>query len=193
MESRPLFKQQPPKKDGRAFKHSAVEGLLRGFGVLPGSAEMTEVLELLNATSGLPAEYPVERYIMLIEWLARRFFPRMPQPEAIRSVGMRMLHGYRQTLLGNIQLKALNLMGPDRLLRRMGDFMGRNSNFGERTSEQVGPGHWKIRFRGVPIAPEFYQGLCEAAFEVMGIRKMSMTFEKKGPEDIDFDVRWESA
>jgi uncharacterized protein (TIGR02265 family) len=191
MESRPLFKQQPPKKDARALKHSAVEGLLRGFGIGTGSAEMTEVLEVLGITGGLPAEYPVERYIMLIEWLGRRFFPRMPQPEAIRSVGMRMLHGYRQTLLGNIQLKALNLMGPDRLLRRMGDFIGRNSNFGERTSEQVGPKHWKIRFRGVPIAPEFYQGLCEAAFDVMGIRKMTMTFEKKGLEDIDFDVRWE--
>lgn len=173
------------------MKHSAVEGLLRGFGIGTGSAEMTEVHEVLGVTRGLPAEYPVERYIMLIEWLSRRFFPGMPQPEAIRSVGMRMLHGYRQTLLGNIQLKALNLMGPDRLLRRMGDFIGRNSNFGERTSEQTGPGHWKIRFRGVPIAPEFYQGLCEAAFEVMGIRKMTMTFERKGPEDIDFDVRWE--
>ncbi len=191
MESRPLFKHQPPKKEARSFKHSAVEGLLRGFGVKAGTAEMTEVMEVLGVTGGLPAEYPVERYIMLIEWLARRFFPRMSQPEAIRSVGMRMLHGYRQTLLGNIQLKALNLMGPDRLMRRMGDFIGRNSNFGERTSEQVGPNHWKIRFRGVPLAPEFYQGLCEAAFEVMGIRKMTMTFEKKGLEDTDFDVRWE--
>jgi hypothetical protein len=94
MESRPLFKQQPPKKEGRAFKHSAVEGLLRGFGVAHGSAEMTEILELLDARNGLPAEYPVERYIMLIEWLARRHFPRLAQPEAFRSVGMRMLYGY---------------------------------------------------------------------------------------------------
>jgi uncharacterized protein (TIGR02265 family) len=85
----------------------------------------------------------------------------------------------------------MNLMGPDRLLRRMGDFIGRNSNFGERTSEQIGPKHWKVRFRGIPIAPEFYQGLCEAAFEVMGIRRMTMTFERKGLEDFDFDVRWE--
>jgi uncharacterized protein (TIGR02265 family) len=179
------------KKDGRAFKHSAVEGLLRGFRVAHGTAEMTEVLELLGAKDGLPAEYPVERYIMLIEWLARRFYPGMPQPEAIRSVGIRMLGGYRQTLLGNIQLKALNLMGPDRLLRRMGDFIGRNSNFGERTSEQIGPNRWKLCFRGVPIAPEFYQGLCEAAFEAMGIRRMTITFEKKGLEDVDFDVHWE--
>lgn len=190
MESRPLFKQQPPKKAGRSFKHSAVEGLLRGFGVAPGSAVMTEVHELLGVTGGLPAEYPVERYIMLIEWLARRHFPGMPQPEAIRSVGMRMLHGYRQTLLGSIQLKAMNLMGPDRLLRRMGDFIGRNSNFGERTSEQVGPHHWKLHFRGIPVAPEFYQGLCEAAFEIMGIRKITITFERKGLEDFDFDVHW---
>jgi uncharacterized protein (TIGR02265 family) len=102
-----------------------------------------------------------------------------------------MLHGYRQTLLGQIQLKALNLMGPERLMRKMGDFIGRNSNFGQRTSEQVSPRHWKVRFRNVPIAPEFYQGLCEAAFEVMGVMRMSMTFERKGPEDTEFEIRWE--
>jgi uncharacterized protein (TIGR02265 family) len=191
MEQQPPLKQQPPNKNARSFKHSAVEGLLRGFGVGPSSAEMTEVLELLGAKRGLPLEVPVDRYIALVDWLARRYFGTLPRPEGIRSVGMRMLHGYRQTLLGNIQLKALNLMGPERLMRKLGDFIGRNSNFGERTTKEVGPRHWKIHFRGVPIAPEFYQGLCEASFEVMGIMKMSMTFERKGPEDTDFDVRWE--
>jgi uncharacterized protein (TIGR02265 family) len=183
--------QATPSKEARAFKHSAVEGLLRGFGVGTGSAEMTEVLELLGAKGGLPPEVLATRYIALIEWLARRYYSTLPLNEGIRSVGMRMLHGYRQTLLGNIQLKALNLMGPERLMRKMGDFIGRNSNFGERSSEQLGPRHWKIHFRGVPIAPEFYQGLCEAAFDVMGIRKVSMTFQKLGPEDTDFDIRWE--
>ena len=46
MEPRPPLKQQPPGPDARVLKHSAVEGLLRGFGVTNGSAEMTEVLEL---------------------------------------------------------------------------------------------------------------------------------------------------
>jgi uncharacterized protein (TIGR02265 family) len=183
--------QQTPSKEGRALKNSAVEGLLRGFGVGPGSAEMMEVLELLGSTGGLPVEVPVEHYISLIEWLARRHYGTLKLPEGVRCVGMRMLHGYRQTLLGQIQLKALNLMGPERLMRKMGDFIGRNSNFGERTAEQVGPKHWRLRFRGVPIPPEFYQGLAEAAFEIMGIRKVSMTVERKSPEDTDFEVRWE--
>jgi uncharacterized protein (TIGR02265 family) len=43
----------------------------------------------------------------------------------------------------------------------------------------------------VPVVPEFTQGLFEAAFEVMGIQKMTMTFERKGLEDTDFDIRWE--
>jgi len=191
MEPKPPLKQQTPGPETRVLKHSAVEGLLRGFGVANGSAEMTEVLELLGARGGLPLEVPVDKYIVLIEWLARRHFGTQPLKEGIRSVGMRMLHGYRQTLLGTIQLKALNLMGPERLMRKMGDFIGRNSNFGERTAEEVAPRHWKLHFRGVPIAPEFYQGLCEAAFDAMGIRKMSMTFQRKSPEDTDFEVRWE--
>ncbi len=189
MEPRPP--QQTPSKDARTFKHSAVEGLLRGFGVKPSSVEMMEVIELLGGVGGLPPEVPVDRYIELLQWLARRFYGSLPLPEGLRCVGMRMLHGYRQTLLGQIQLKALNLMGPERLMRKMADFIGRNSNFGERTAEQVGPKHWRMIFRGVPVAPEFYQGLAEASFEVMGIKKVSMTFERKGPEDTDYDVRWE--
>lgn len=191
MEPRPPLKQQPSGTETRTLKHSAVEGLLRGFGVVTGSAEMTEVLELLGAKGGLPSEIPVDRYISLIEWLARRHFGTQPLREGIRSVGMRMLHGYRQTLLGNIQLKALNLMGPERLMRKMGDFIGRNSNFGERTAQEVAPRHWKLFFNGVPIAPEFYQGLAEAAFDAMGIRKVRMTFQRKSPEDTEFEVRWE--
>jgi uncharacterized protein (TIGR02265 family) len=189
MEPRPP--QQTPGKAGRSLKHSAVEGLLRGFGVGPNSAEMSEVAELFGDASGLPIEVPVDRYIALIEWLARRFYPGQPQPEGVRSVGMRMLHGYRQTLLGQIQLKALNLMGPERLMRKMGDFIGRNSNFGERTAEQVGPRHWRLHFKGIPIPPEFYQGLAEAAFEAMGVKKVTMTFQRHGPEDTDYDVTWE--
>ncbi len=183
--------QQTPGKDARCFKHSAVEGLLRGFGIVTTSAEMSEVLELLGSKSGLPTEVSVDRYIALIDWLARRFFPGQKRPEALRSVGMRMLHGYRQTLLGQIQLKALNLIGPERLMRKMGDYIGRNSNFGERTSEEIGPQHWRLRFKDVPVPPEFYQGLCESSFEVMGIMRVTMTFEKKGPEDTEFEVRWD--
>lgn len=189
MEQRPP--QQTANKEARSFKHSAVEGLLRGFGVKTGSVEMLEVIELLGGIGGLPPEVPADKYIALIQWLARRYYGSLRQTEGIRCVGMRMLTGYRQTLLGAIQLKALNLMGPERLMRKMGDFIGRNSNFGERTAEQIGPNHWRLHFRSVPVPPEFYQGLAEAAFEIMGIKKVNMTFERKGPEDTDFDVRWE--
>ncbi|WP_224361352.1 DUF2378 family protein [Hyalangium versicolor] len=183
--------QQTSSKQARALKHSAVEGLLRGFGVGPGSAEMLEAVELVGGVGGLPVEVPLDRYIALIEWLARRHYMSLPLSEGVRCVGMRMLQGYRQTLLGQIQLKALNLMGPDRLMRKVPDFIGRNSNFGERTVEQLGPRHWRLVFRGIPIAPEFYQGLGEAAFEIMGIKKVNMTFVRKNPEDTDFDIRWE--
>jgi uncharacterized protein (TIGR02265 family) len=175
----------------RVFKHSAVEGLLRAFKVAPGSVDMADVVSVCGGTGGLPPEVSAEKFIVLLEWLSRRFFPGQPLPEGLRSVGMRMFHGYRETLLGQIQLKALNLMGPDRLMRKLGEFIGRNSNFGERTSEQLGPRHYRVRFRGVPVAPEYYQGLCESAFEVLGIKKVTVTIQRLGPEDNDFDIRWE--
>jgi uncharacterized protein (TIGR02265 family) len=183
--------QSPTPKAARAFKHSAVEGLLRGMGVSPGSVEMAEVVQLCGGTRDMPTEVPVDRYIALLEWLATRFFPGKPLPEGLQSVGRRMFHGYRETLLGKIQLAALNVVGPDRLMRKAGEFIGRNSNFGQRTSEQVGPRHYRLRFRGIPIAPEFYCGLCLSAFDVLGVKNGRITFERQGAEDFDLDVRWD--
>ena len=183
----------PPSaaQDTRAFKHSAVEGLLRGMGVTQGSLEMAEVIQLCGGHRDMPTEVPMDRYIALLDWLAQRFFPKKPRPEGLEAVGRRMFHGYRETLLGKIQLAALNVVGPDRLMRKAGEFIGRNSNFGQRTSEQVGPRHYRIRFRGVPIAPEFYCGLCLSAFDVLGIKNGRITFEKQSPEDFDLEVRWD--
>lgn len=181
---------QPPSKEGRAFKNSAVEGLLRGVGVTAGSLEMAEVIQICGGTRDMPAEVPVDRYIALLEWLARRFFSSKPLPEGLEAVGRRMFHGYRETLLGKIQLAALNVVGPDRLMRKAGEFIGRNSNFGERTSEQIGPKHYLIHFRGIPIAPEFYRGLCLSAFDVMSVKSGEISFQRLGPEDFDLDIRW---
>ncbi len=164
---------------------------MRGHGIASGTPDMMEVIALCGGTTGLPAEVSVERFIALLEWLARRFFPSASKREGLRSVGMRMLHGYRETLLGKIQLKALNLMGPDRLMPKVGEFISRNSNFGERTSKKVGPQHYLVQFRGVPIAPEYYQGLCEAAFDVMGVLRSRTTIQRLGPEDFDLEIRWE--
>ncbi|MDY7225265.1 DUF2378 family protein [Hyalangium rubrum] len=178
-------------QDSRAFKNSAVEGLLRGVGVAAGSLEMAEVIQLCGGTRDMPAEVPVDRYVALLEWLARRFFPEKPLPEGLQAVGRRMFHGYRETLLGKIQLTALNVVGPERLMRKAGEFIGRNSNFGERTSEQLGPRHYCVRFRGIPIAPEFYRGLCLSAFDVMAVHGGAIAIIRHGPEDFDLDIRWE--
>ncbi|MBN1206432.1 MAG: DUF2378 family protein [Myxococcaceae bacterium] len=190
MSQLPPQQQKSPAPAARVVKHSAIEGLMRGHGITPGTMDMAQVIELCGGIGGLPAEVPADRFSALLEWLARRYFPSRPLPEGLRSVGMRMLHGYRETLLGKIQLKALNLMGPDRLMRKLGEFIGRNSNFGERTSEQVGPQHYRVHFRGVPVPPEFYQGLCEAAFDIMEVKGVRITIERLGPEDVDFDLRW---
>ena len=192
----PTMDEQPPSqpsapKDPRAFKHSAVDGLLRGMGVSLGSVEMAEIIQLCGGTRDMPTEVPVGRYIALLEWLALRYFPKKPLLAGLEAVGRRMFHGYRETLLGKIQLAALNVVGPDRLMRKAGEFIGRNSNFGQRTSEQLGPRHYRIRFRGIPIAPEFYCGLCLSAFDVLGIKTGRITYEKQSPEDFDLDVRWE--
>jgi len=188
--NQPLPPQSAPR-DTRAFKHSAVEGLLRGMGVTQGSLEMAEIIQLCGGTRDMPTEVSVDRYIALLDWLAQRFFPNKPRLEGLQAVGRRMFHGYRETLLGKIQLAALNVVGPDRLMRKAGEFIGRNSNFGQRTSEQVGPRHYRIRFRGIPLAPEFYCGLCLSAFDVLSVKNGRITFEQHSAEDFDLDVRWD--
>jgi uncharacterized protein (TIGR02265 family) len=172
------------------MKHSAVEGLLRGLGVQPDGPEMAEVLALCGASGHLPPELPVEQFCAILEWAARRFFPTLPREAGLFQCGYHLFTGYRQTLLGQIQLAALHLMGPDRLMRRGPEFVGRNSNFGQRTSEQLGPHHFRLSFRGVPIPGDYYLGLLTSGLEAAGVEHPRVSFQQVGPEDMDFEAAW---
>lgn len=180
---------QVPAPAPRVLRYSALEGLLRGLEVAPGSAEYREVARLCGGTEHPPQDIPVEAYVVVLQYLARLRFPERPRPEALFEVGSHFFEGYRHTLLGKIQLAALNLVGPERLVRKTPEFLGRNSNFGHREVEQLAPRRWAMRFRGVPVPGDYYRGMFTAGLRATGAEQPVVTCRQTG-EDLDFEASW---
>ena len=174
----------------RRMRYAPLEGLLRGLEIAERSAEMDEIVKLSGGTDYVPSEIAVENFAEVLRYLARKRFEHLPQSEGLFRVGACLFEGYRKTLLGQIQLAALHLLGPERLMRKIPEFVGRSSNFGTRTVEQLGPGHWRVFFRGVPLPGDYYKGILHAALRATGANAPQTRWEQTGPEDMTFEVRW---
>jgi uncharacterized protein (TIGR02265 family) len=172
------------------LKHVAVEGLLRGLAVTPGSAEMAEALRLCGDGKLLHPEVELPNYLALLRFLARARFPQLPEAEALFEVGRRVFTGYQQTLLGKVQVGMLSVMGPDRLLKRAPGMIARNKSFGHRTSEQLAPRHWVVRCREVPVPPAYYRGVLQEAMLAAGVPEARTEVVVHGPEAFELHVRW---
>lgn len=174
----------------RRMRYAPLEGLLRGLEISERCTEMTEIVKLSGGTDYVPSEIAVENFGEVLRYLARQHFGSVPESEGLFRVGACLFEGYRKTLLGQIQLAALHLLGPERLMRKVPEFVGRSSNFGTRTVEQLGPGHWRVYFRGVPLPGDYYKGILHAALRATGVNAPQTQWEQTGSEDMTFEVRW---
>lgn len=179
-----------PHPAPRRMRYAPLEGLLRSLEIHERSAEMKEIIRLSGGTDYVPSEIPVERFGEVLHYLARTRFASLSPSEGLFRVGACLFEGYRKTLLGQIQLAALHLLGPDRLMRKVPEFVGRSSNFGTRTVEQVGPNNYRIVFRGVPLPGDYYSGILHSALRATGVGSPQSHWEQTGPEEMMFEVRW---
>jgi uncharacterized protein (TIGR02265 family) len=177
----------------RPVRISALEAVLRGLDLNPGTPAWREAAILMGGTDGaLPAVAPVEKYVELMRWGARTFFATLSPARGLYEVGFRLFPGYRKTLLGSLQLAALPVLGPHRLIQKAPELFRRNAPFGERTVHQLGPTHYRMEFRGIPIPAEFYCGAMTSGLQMAGAGGLSqVTSRPLGPEDVDYEVTWQ--
>jgi uncharacterized protein (TIGR02265 family) len=175
----------------RLVRVSALEAILRGLDHTPGSPAWREAATLLGGQLGaLTALVPVEGYVELMRWGARTAFPTMSPSKGIYEVGLRLVDGYRKTLVGKLQLATIHLLGPHRLVMASPDLFKRNAPFGTRTVHKLGPTHYRMEFRGIPIPAEFYAGVMTSSLAVAGMKGGHVTTRTLGLEDVDYEIRW---
>ena len=179
-----------PHPAPRRMRYAPLEGLLRSLEIHERSTEMKEIIRLSGGTDYVPSEIAVERFGEVLHFLARTRFASLPRSEGLFRVGACLFEGYRKTLLGQIQLAALHLLGPDRLMRKVPEFVGRSSNFGVRTVAQLGEHHYRMDFRGVPLPGDYYSGILHSTLRATGVDSPQSHWEQIGPEDMTFEVRW---
>lgn len=186
----PAATASSPHAAPRRMRYAPLEGLLRALNIHERSPEMKEIIRLTGGTDYVPAEIPVERFSDVLHHLARQHYGTLPPSEGLFQVGTCLFEGYRKTVLGQIQLAALHLLGPERLMRKVPEFVGRSSNFGERSVERLAANDWRVYFRGVPLPGDYYRGIVHAALRAAGAQSPQTSWEQTGPEDMTFQVRW---
>jgi uncharacterized protein (TIGR02265 family) len=176
----------------RLVRVSALEGLLRGLDLSPGTPAWRDAAVVVGGTQGvLPATVPVERYVELMRWGARTFFSNLSPSKGLFEVGCRLFSGYRKTLLGSLQLAALPVLGVHRFVLKAPELFRRNAPFGERTVKQQGAAHYRIEFRGIPIPADFYCGAMTSGLQIAGAGGgASVKARVLGPEDVDYELSW---
>jgi uncharacterized protein (TIGR02265 family) len=179
-----------PHAAPRRMRYAPLEALLKGLDIPERSDEMRDIIRLCGGTDYAPSEIPVECFAEVLHYLARQRFGSLSASEGLFQVGACLFEGYRKTLLGQIQLAALHLLGPERLVRKIPEFVGRSSNFGQRTVEQLGPNDYRVYFRGVPLPGDYYNGMLHAVLGATGVSSPQTSWEQTGPEDMTFHVRW---
>lgn len=176
---------------GRLIGYSLLESLLKGLGIRENSPDMVHVARICGYTRNIPPrEVPVETFVEFLDWLAGHFYPQLPRSEGLFEVGTKLFEGYRSTILGRVQLAALNIMGPDRLTLRYAEISGRNSNFGERGVIQEGPHSYLIRYRGIPLPGDYILGVMKGGLAAAGVSNPNLSWEQVGPEDMNFKASW---
>jgi uncharacterized protein (TIGR02265 family) len=178
-------------RTGRLISHSLIESLLRGLGISESSPEMEQIARICGYVRRIPPrEVQVEKYVELLHWLAKQFYPQLPESEGLFEIGAKLFEGYRTTIIGRVQLAAIHIMGPDRLIMRYNEITSRNSNFGERSITQTGPHSYQICYRGIPLPGDYILGVIKGGMTAAGVNNLQLSWQQVGKEDMDFQVAW---
>lgn len=164
---------------------------IRGLGVEePLKGQLKGVGVDLDAL--LPGYHPtvMERCVRLA---AAHLYPGVDAAVADRDMGMRMIDGYRRTLLGSVIVAAFPFIGPERLLKRLPRSYGASQNFGRVETTELGIHHWRIHYfehpPGFPINVPFSVGCFEAVLRMTGITPRAEVVSV-GEDHMDTHFTW---
>jgi len=184
----PRLERGAPGQERYSFP-SLVEGLLRGL----GPRFTLETKKKLNAAGlnvdRLPPAIPSAEMTRHMELMAREAWPDEPRIEALRLLGVHLIRGWQNTLLGSATAKMLQLIGPHRTLKRLDRVFSTTNNFSRATTELVDDKVALVTINDVLGMPSYWQGILEAGLELLGLEG-TVTSESQEPPQGTFRLVW---
>ena len=169
---------------------SAVEGLyLRALRGRLSPAAVAQLRELgLDLDHVLPA-YPLSIWEHGLRVTAATLFPELDLDAAMRELGRLLITGYQDTAIGKAMFPLMRLLGPARVLARIGRNFQSANNYTETKVSQLAPNRAELWVNRV-IQPGFYLGLLEAGLAVAGAKDLAVELGARDGEGHTFRIRW---
>ena len=135
-------------------------------------------------------EYPIEVWNESMRLAWRHLHPDKSQEQAYRDFGKRFFDGFAQTLVGSVLAVGLPVLGPERFLRRLPQYMKVDTYSYRVEAREEAARHWRLVFRNDPDAkPDFIAGLVEASLLRIGVQA-TVEVTLRESNDFDITVRW---
>jgi uncharacterized protein (TIGR02265 family) len=138
------------------------------------------------------AMWPAETFYAVLEWVRGRRFAGLPVPEAQRALGRVWVEGFAETTVGSVVMGALRVLGPERALPRILQYV---DSVRQGFAVQVVPvteREYRIRFQeAAGVLPEFAQGGVEAMLRTgKSPPSLSVELGDRGADWFELRVRW---
>ncbi len=183
----------PPQKLVYA---TAVEALfVRELGATlspPGRRRLREVG--LDLERPLEVAYPIEQWKGFLRTAAEVLYPHLPAAEAHWWMGIHFVEGYLQTSMGRVLADLAPVLGPRRMLERIGADLSSGNNFSEVRLVEHGPRYVELWMNDVlDDHSSFAAGLILRAQQMAGARNVYVDVWSFDGTEGTFLVRWRDA
>ncbi|NBD10819.1 MULTISPECIES: DUF2378 family protein [Corallococcus] len=172
------------------YRHT-VEGLFRSI----GSSLTPDLRTKLNAVGlDLDAQSPrnTSRQVFAdaLRVTVEHLYPNVESDEGYRRLGVGIIHGVEQTVLGKALVSMWPIFGPERVVVRIQESFETVNNYMKSQLLTQGPAHHIIRVNECNGNPGYLRGIIEAGLTRAGARNLRV-------ESFDFDghacsyrIRW---
>jgi uncharacterized protein (TIGR02265 family) len=156
-----------PEDTVRGFIFKSVYGLVEQR---LGHAGVERMLQQLRVNK-MPVDffsYPSADFLRLLYTAADVLEPQYPSvEEAIRACGAATVTGFFKSYVGNTLVKLIGMNDPKRLFSSVDTVYSTLVSYGKRSFEDLGPGRFRLDYKGDMQPVYFHEGAVTEAVRVM--------------------------
>ncbi|RKG93854.1 DUF2378 family protein [Corallococcus terminator] len=177
--------------DEIVYRHT-IEGLFRSIGRRLTPDLKNKLRDAgLDLDAQIPRNTPRTVFAEALRITAEHLHPNEELSEGYRQLGVGIIQGMEQTMLGKALVSMWPIFGPERVVVRIRESFATVNNYQQTELDTQGPAHHVIRVSECNGNPGYLQGIIEAGLTKAGARNLRV-------EPFDFDghacsyrVRWE--
>ena len=139
----------------------------------------------------LEVSYPLEQWKRFVEIAAEVLYPHLPPSQAHWWMGIHFMEGYLQTSVGRVLAELAPVLGPRRMLDRVGQDLRRGNNFTEVRLTEHSPRYVELWMNDVlDEHASFVSGFILRAQQMAGGRDVHVDVWSFDGTACTFLIRW---